>query len=454
MSNAATFPIYDVAARRTASAEITPMGKTAFFFLWLFTISIYARPEDIFPIVGQLHLTLTLGACAAIAYIGALFSGKASIIWPRELKIMLWLTLWFAIGIPFAYWKGGSFQLFTQVWLKTLLIFFLLTQTLLTLGRIRAILWAIVLSELAVTSYSILEPSQSHWVVDDRLSGVNLGILGWNFLGIAVALTIPFIATLFIYSRSALQTITLAAATATMFWMLILTASRGGMITVFLSIVLTWFFVLRGTARGKLVGAGLILAMVASICVAPGVFWERMQTLWTDTPTTGVQAAADASQTERTAVLKDAIKYTAEYPVFGLGLGNFEVARGTQMGASGWVGAHNSFTELSSEAGLPALILFLILLATSIYSTRQIGRTQFAGPEADELTRMSRATAASLIAFLLSAFFAHIAYEYFLYYPVAIATGIEFMARKMPKTVAVEPKKLVANLWRPASVEN
>lgn len=456
MSDTATFPIYDVAVRKTTSAEIAPVGKTAFFFLWLFTIAIYARPEDFFPVVGQLHLTLTLGICAAVAYLGALFSGKAPFLWPRELKVVLWLTVWFAIGVPFAYWKGGSFQVLTQTWLKTALIFFLLTQTLLTLQRIRAILWAIVLSELAVTTYSILEPSQSLWAVDQRLSGINLGILGWNFLGIAVALTIPYIATLFICSRSMWKTATLAAATATMFWMLILTASRGGMLTVSFSIILTWFAVLRGTPRGRIVGAGLVIALVASVCVAPGVFWDRMQTLWSDTaPTNGVQASADASQTERTAVLKDAIKYTAEHPVFGLGLGNFEVARGTQMGANGWVGAHNTFTEISSEAGLPALVLFLILLATPIYTSGQIGRTEFAGPEADELTRMARATGASLTAFLLSACFAHIAYEYFLYYPIAIATGIEYMAKTMPKAMASNARRPVAqNLWVSASSQN
>jgi len=70
MSEAITF------AMRTAVPQENPAhvqvseqgGKWAFLFLWFFTIAVYARPEDIFPPLGQLHLTFIFGCCAGVAY--------------------------------------------------------------------------------------------------------------------------------------------------------------------------------------------------------------------------------------------------------------------------------------------------------------------------------------------------------------------------------------------------
>src|SRR6266852_6236375 len=118
-------------------------GKWSFLSLWLFTVAVYARPEDIFAPFGQLHATFIFGCCAGLAYLGAILSGRMGLLLTQELKITLLLTAWYVAGIPFAYWRSGSFQIFTHVWLKTLFIFFLLTQTLLTIKRIRGLLWAI-----------------------------------------------------------------------------------------------------------------------------------------------------------------------------------------------------------------------------------------------------------------------------------------------------------------------
>ncbi len=237
-------------------------AKLTFFFLWLFTVAVFARPEDIFPSLAPLHLTFVFGVCAGLTYLGALLWGHARLLWTRELTIVLLLTAWYIAGVPFALWRRGSFQTLTDVWLKTLLIFFLLTQALVTLDRIRKLLWAIILSELVVTSLSIVLSSSAIWL-GERMFGFNLGILGWNFLGIAEAVTIPYVAAIFVARRSVLETSVLAAALISMTWMLVLTASRSGFLDVVFSTALTSLLVLRGSSRGKIIGAAIALAVVA-----------------------------------------------------------------------------------------------------------------------------------------------------------------------------------------------
>jgi len=263
------------------------------------------------------------------------------------------------------------------------------------------------------------------------MSGVNQGILGWNFLGIELALMIPYIAAMFISQRSVLNTGLLAASCLSMLWMLVLTASRGGLLNVLWSTALTFVLVLRGKSRGRLAGIGIVVALFGAVSLAPQVFWERLGTVWSDsdTYTNPVQASAEESAQDHWAVLERSVEYTLEHPIFGLGLGNFEVASGLQLGQpSAWIGTHNTFTEVSSEAGLPALGLLLALFVTAITNVRDSSKALTRNPASSDLFLMARATLASLLSFVFGAFFAHLAYEYYLFYPVAIAVAVHYIA--------------------------
>src|SRR6266478_868277 len=143
------------AYERTESTSGEP-AKLAFALLWLFTFVGFGRPEDLFPAVGLLHLTLVSAVSALVAYLGTMLIGRARFVWSRELVLAFLLTGWFVVGLPFAYWRGGSFEVLTQTWTRTLIFFFLLTQTLTTVNRVRQILWAVLLSQLIASSASVL----------------------------------------------------------------------------------------------------------------------------------------------------------------------------------------------------------------------------------------------------------------------------------------------------------
>ncbi len=108
-----------------------------------------------------------------------------------------------------------------------------------------------------------------------------------------------------------------------MTWMLVLTASRSGFLDVVFSTALTSLLVLRGSSRGKIIGAAIALGLVVAISLAPQVFWERVGTMW-DGPgasTNKVAASARQSEEERGTLLTRSLEYTLEHPMFGFNLG-------------------------------------------------------------------------------------------------------------------------------------
>src|SRR6266404_230831 len=130
-------------------------GKYIFAFFWLFTLAVFGRPEDIFPALAVFHFPLVFATCGLMAYLFALCLGRARFVWSTELVVILILTFWFTLGIPFAFWRSGSLEVLTEQWCRTVIGFFLLTQTLTSIGRVRKLVWAIVLSEMVATVASL-----------------------------------------------------------------------------------------------------------------------------------------------------------------------------------------------------------------------------------------------------------------------------------------------------------
>lgn len=407
-----------------AAVPMSQGGKLAFVFLWLFTFAVFGRPEDIVSSIGILHLPMVLGISAAVLLCCALLAGTVRFRMPGELATVLLLTCWFILGVPFAYWHGGSAQVLMDIWFKTLLSFFLLTQTMTSVERIKKIIWAILLSELLSTAASILLQGKGAEEVGERLAGVNQGLFGWNFLGIALSVTIPFIAMLYITERSYLRTAILLATLGSSMWMLVLTASRGGFVGVLFSIILTWFYVLRGKTKGRILGIIIALCLVVSVAKAPGVFFARLQTLWnSDAPSSNSETlSAEDSTAEREALVRHAVTYTLQNPIVGVGVGNFPVINGKLYGASGWYGTHNTFLQFSSETGIPGLLMFLFLLATMYKHSRKCAEL-FAGVD-EQVRLLGRAAQVSILSLIVAGFFAHIAYEYLIYYLAGITAGL------------------------------
>ena len=206
---------------------------------------------------------------------------------------------------------------------------------------------------------------------------------------------------------------------------LVKTGSRAAMIVVVLALPMLLFQ--RSLAnRLKLVVVGAVLVAVA-VMALPGYLRERYLTFLappdaeergrplTETEQAIFEGAVGSTQ-NRMELLRDSIRFTLQHPLLGVGLGMFAVAESDDAAVRGqrglWKGTHNTYTQVSSEAGIPALVMLLAILVSAF---RLLTRMQKANAQSHHPYKQHAAPAAMLRAFLLATsvglLFMHVAYS-------------------------------------------
>jgi O-antigen ligase len=124
---------------------------------------------------------------------------------------------------------------------------------------------------------------------------------------------------------------------------------------------------------------------------------------------------AYASYEARRELFWRSIQVTAEHPLFGVGPGNFDQV------SDQWHTTHNSFTLMSSEGGIPALVLYVMILWCAFKKLRAAMRLARGHKESYVL---ARALHASFCGFMVGSVFLSWAYQFLPYILVAYATSL------------------------------
>jgi O-antigen ligase len=283
---------------------------------------------------------------------------------------MLALTAWLVLAIPFSVWKGGSFGLVKEAWSKSFVFFLVLgamvTTTRQSIGIMRVMAWAILICALLALRYNHyvdgrLQMSIGQYTNPNELGNLMVvgGVLWWSSLH---------------YSQRSLGKWALALGA---IGLLLFIASRtGSRTTMVVMAACIPFLLTRYSMLGRLIFLGISgLSIAAVLLVMPGETMRRFTTLFAahqdaDTSEQAFRAYEKAvgSTNQRIFLLKQSLVFTLMNPVFGVGPGMFDVAQNDIAQAAGyrgsWLGTHNTYTELSSEAGIPALLFFLGAMVT------------------------------------------------------------------------------------------
>jgi O-antigen ligase len=190
----------------------------------------------------------------------------------------------------------------------------------------------------------------------------------------------------------------------------VVTFSRGGFLGLF---VASLVLVRKIGRKNKSLSTGaLVVALLAVLALAPASYSSRLGTIFSSaSDTTG-------SSSQRTEILKRSILVTLRYPLFGVGVGNFHYKSVFELVT------HNAYTQVSSEMGIPALVIYVMLMVYPLRRLREIEKETADLEEKRKLHYWSIGIQASIVAYMVSSFFGAVAYQWYIYYIVGYAVAL------------------------------
>jgi O-antigen ligase len=405
------------------------------FLVYIFLLA--SRAVEMLPGVLGINprlMVFLLPMCliAAIVGGGLIESVKTPIV-----LLLSVLTGWFLIATVSSQWRGGSARLILFNWSISFLTALLVPSLISDLRQCRKMFYTLGFSLLPILFTTVAFHSE----IQGR-DASTFGSLGNpNDLAFAMMLLIPF-AVFIIQSGSLLSwkggVCILAAGLA-----LVLTLRTGSRAAV-LTIAVCFLIVLalgKTKTKMKLLLATALVAVLALATVSSSVFL-RYATVFNGTSVDAAMSEDEVSAVESTRARKmlfeESVRLMFEHPLLGVGPGIFSVALAGEQKEQGefqtWHEAHNSFSQMGSEAGIPAVILCFAILFYCFKRTISIYYRSRRDPRRIVTTRMAAALFMALVVFTVCAAFGNYAYSFHLPLLAGVVQAFDIALRKDAKT--------------------
>lgn len=341
---------------------------------------------------------------------------------------------WMILATPLSVWRGGSAALLANYVPRAYLDFFYTCAFVTSLRRCRQWMYVQIAGAVALLISCIAlgnDSGESRFRIPHSLFYANS-----NDLALALLLGIGFLLFLFHQASRAGRLAGMAGILLSAFYM-VRTGSRGCMIAASAMLILLFWL---SRSRWKVAAIGLTtvgIAFAASIGGESSSTLHRLSLLTSDASPGESESdlASVASQLQREEVLKTSLRYTLNHPLLGVGPDQFATAVSQDSAGDGqqvpWLGTHNTYTQVSSECGIPALILYVVVIGACLRSNFRLYRQTRNSPALRELAGLSRCLLASTLVFAISAFFFHMAYSPYLPSLAGFTVALRFAAPRL-----------------------
>jgi O-antigen ligase len=344
------------------------------------------------------------------------------------------------ITAPFSIWPSGALAEFTDSYLKILVVFVLMMNTLTTPQRIERITWLIILCVGYIAARGIFDYVRGINLIEGgRLAGAVGGIFGnSNDLAMNMVAFMP-VAAIVAMSReqSILRRIVAAGIVVLMMAIIVFTKSRGGVLGL---LVMLGALILLGSKVRRGFGVIAVAAILAATPFLPTSFWARMQSMFDEQE--DKQHFTGSSESRRI-VMMEGIMTFVERPFTGVGAGQFKNYNPPGRREK-WRETHNTLIQVAAETGVLGLLAFSFLVVRAALAAaktrRMLRRPRKRGqpdPLASVLTARNRATlynhtvamTAGLIGWFVCSIFASVAYSWTFYYLLALIVAARELTR-------------------------
>jgi O-antigen ligase len=411
-------------------------------YIWMlaFTGLLFFRPQDHFPPLGVLHLAeLTAIAGLAAMAVRRMNAGQTvAKITPEVIGIIV-LGAMILFSIPFSIWPGGSVQMFSDIYVKIILIFALMVSTLTSPKRVRQMTWVMLIASAYIAARAVFDYARGVNLIEGgRVRGA-VGGMFENPNDLALNLVTFLGPTIFIVlqEKKLLPRITAASFAAVMLAAIVCTKSRGGFLGLGAIGMVIAYYTIKVKPHAVF---ALLLAVGAGLPLMPSSFWERMDSI------TNPATDPSGSRAARIQVMKEGWQVFVANPITGVGAGQFVNYDGPGR-VERWRVTHNVWLQVAAELGIFGFFAFAFLVYRAFQACLAAQRGLRAPPRkvslrtglaektsdrpwttltADErriLDINAKGMLAGLVGWFVCAFFASVAFNWTFYYVLALAVA-------------------------------
>jgi O-antigen ligase len=411
--------------------------------LFLFTVILYARPAELYPSPLTASIALIVGLLTLAIFVPSQLSLEGSLsARPTEVNLVLLFCLTGLLSIPLAINPATAWLQFSGTFIRCVVIFIVMVNVVRTEKRLKGL----VLLAIAVSCWLSLGALNDYrlgrlTVEGYRVAGVGEGIFGnSNDMAFHLVTIMPIAIALIFAARGAIRKLLLVVTLGLMMGAIVVTYSRGAFLGGLVALgFLGWKL---GRSNRLTIFAIGILLLSGFLALAPGNYSVRVLSIFV--PSLDPVGSSGARQGELFRSLYVALRH----PVLGIGMGNYA----SEMSYTGLV-THNAYTQVASEMGTAALVIYTMFVIKPLRRLGLIARDACAVPARTTYYYLAIGLQASLLAYLVSSFFASVAYLWYVYYLVAYAVCLRRIYESESGKVVV-PENLKTKKHGPLTVSS
>jgi putative inorganic carbon (hco3(-)) transporter len=425
------------------------LSAVAYSFLLGFLFVATSRVLDF--TLPTLHLPLILAVLSAV--LALISNGVRSAFATSTGRFIGLFTLWFILCVPFSQWKGGSFVVLKEDISRSFLVFMMVATTMNTVRRVVGAIAVIGLGTVITMSIALV---QNHRL-DGRLTMFVGQYSNSNDLAQIMLLGMCFIPSLGAWLRNKTFTWFGYCMMIPFLYAIILTGSRAALLTTAMLAVIVLFFASPGKKLFLVVALPLL---GIGLLALSGTARMRMASLFTQNTVSSATSVSEgiaiASAEGRLTMLKDSLKLTLQNPLFGVGPGVFQSASASLQNLEGkramWLEAHNSYTQVSSETGIPGAFFYGAAVFTGIGGLMRLRKRTLVRAEFRDMHIVVNSLLLGFVTFVLTSVFSSVAYNFIFWMLFGlVAATITVVHRAVERALAVSAQP-VAHRVKPISV--
>ncbi len=381
-------------------------SRIGFFFLLAFVCISVSRIFDFW--LNNLHIPLVFALlAAAFTFVGGAipvaFQSRAG-------KLMLMFGIWLVVCIPFSHWRSSSLTVLTDTFSKSFLVFLMVAGSMTTVIRARRMMMAVAGS--AFVAMMIANIFQAR--IRGRLTMPSGFLANPNDLAQTMLMGMCFM-PIFAVGKGPAARFGVGFAMFPLLYTVFDTGSRAALIVLMvLAAVVFW----RAGAGRKVTLLLVFVALGVGLFSVSHTARTRLETLLGrgSGPPTDSDDVARASTTVRTQALSQSLELTIKNPIFGVGPGSFATVAADLSHEDGhraaWVETHNSYTQVSSEMGIPGILFFSGAIIACLAGLNRVSKMAAPHLRNSSLAGTAYCMLAGLGGFALIAAFVSVAYQF------------------------------------------